>query len=159
MDWIWTEAEKLGGVATMFAALVGLCALVPAAWQIVSAKSVALRISAIEAYQSYMRSCIDRPHLGTWKMFVAWSGHTSAEQLEDQSDVKAEAYVWLLSDMLMTCELALYAARSDKSWLDTIHGQIKLHEPAIRALWPRWRLVYSPSLRRIVDASLARLAT
>lgn len=159
MDWVWTNAEKLGALATIVAAFIGVGALVFAAMQIASARAVAMETSALQAYQEYMRSCIDRPHLGTWKMFAAWSGQSSADTLEDQSDVKTEAYVWLLSDMLMTCELALVAARRDRSWLETIHGQIVLHEPAVRAVWPTWRSVYSASLRRVVDASLERLSS
>lgn len=158
IDWLWANAEKLGAMATIVAAFVGMGALIFAALQIASGRNVAMETTALQAYQDYLRSCIDRPHLGTWKMFSAWSGHKTADQLEAQTDAKAEAYVWLLSDMLMTCELALIAARRDPSWLNTIDTQIELHAPAIQAVWPHWRSVYSQPLRKVVDASLVRLA-
>lgn len=102
LDWIWVNAEKHAAISTVLALVVGGAALFFAAWQIASARTVAMQTTALQAYQTYLRACIDRPHLGTWKMFSSWSGITSIERLEDQTCEKVEAYVWALSDMLMT---------------------------------------------------------
>lgn len=156
-EWAWENSDKLADLATMAASVFTVMAVAFVAVQIVESRATAREATAEQAYLSYLSTCVDRPHLGTWKMFAARSGLDSPETIEDQTNEECEAYVWMLSEMLMTLELALVAARTEKSWLSTVALQVELHEPPIRKVWPTWKSNYKPVLAGAVEAALRAL--
>jgi hypothetical protein len=144
MYWIFENAEKLGGLATVGAMIAALCALVFALIQILEARSSQREATAKDIYRDYLKLAFDNPEFanpaeGGWKDKGEW--------------IKDEKYRWFVTFMLNSCDEISRSKPRDKTWRKVIQTEFDLHKDYLKSREfneddKGWCL-YSPKLKKI----------
>ncbi|OYW82942.1 MAG: hypothetical protein B7Z26_01970 [Asticcacaulis sp. 32-58-5] len=160
MDWIWENADKIGGLGGAISSIIALIAVVFAVQQIKVSRSTAHEINAIQVYQEYLKACVERPKLGCWEIFAQYYEYEAPAELfdSDEYDENVEAYLWFVSQMLQMCELVLASPHSKELEM-SLKVQIGWHKETIIELWERksWAESYSKKLRELVAEEIQSL--
>jgi hypothetical protein len=158
MDWVWQNADKIGGLAGALSSIIALIAVLFAVWQIAVSRSTAHEINAIQAYQLYLKACVEKPKFGSWEIFCKFSEGSFKKPYElfgERASEESEAYLWHVTEMLRMCELVLTVTR-EKHMKKSITSQIEWHDEVIIELWKKrgWGGDFSKELTGLLEKTI-----
>jgi hypothetical protein len=171
MDWSIDDWTELGAAASVTAAgvsivsaFVAIISLFFVYSQIKSQSKSAREVKAIEAWDAYLRLCVDRPELSSETTFEsAFKRKPNTNYLDNDKD--DERYLWFVSVMLNASEQVLLNSPSWRDWRHAIRAQVVYHETFLRSVWldsdvegapAGWRSHYSKRVCDIVESVIGK---
>ena len=112
MTWILANAERLGGLATVAAALIAILATGIAVWALLSGRSSQREATAKDIYRDYLKLAFDNPEIA--------SGRRVDKAME-------EKYEWFVAFLLTSCDEIVRIIRGDETWRKGIRVDLKPH--------------------------------
>jgi hypothetical protein len=152
MCWLWENAEKLGALATVLAALVGILALAYADYQIKEARKIARETNAYELWREYQRHAFENPKLADPSLRLADFDYEALTI--DGSPELFQQYERFIDFVLNACEEIF--TRSEE-WKLSVRDQIKLHRGYLESahfLKSGYFEHYNPKFRAFIKQSL-----
>jgi len=143
MCWIFENAEKLGGLATVITAIVAVAAAIFAWRTIESSRASQQEATAKDIYRDYLRLAFDNPKLANPRAFE------NPERLKQD-----EKYRWFVAFMLNSCDEIARSQPEDNSWRKAIIEDLKFHVDYLKSSQFKedgGRSLYSLELRDIID--------
>jgi len=151
MRWIFDNAEKLGGLATVVTAVIAFCALIFAYKQIQETRDSQREATAKDVYRDYLKLAFENPKLSNPDKFTNVEGgwKYKDEWMQD------EQYRWFVAFMLNSCDEILSSNPGDETWRRAILEDLKFHKGYLRSTEFKqeeggWDL-FSPELNEIGD--------
>ena len=150
MSWIFENAEKLGGIATVLTACVALFALIVVPLQIRAAKNSQREATAKDIYRDYLKLAFEHPKLANPTKFV---GQDNGDWKHMGEWIQDEQYRWFVAFMLNSCDEILSSRRRDKIWREVILMDFECHKDYLKsrefAEQERGWELFSPELKKI----------
>lgn len=146
-DWGDFGSAVAGGSAAL--------ALIFGFFQILEAKRVARETNALQSHREYLSMCLQHPELSSSLMFAMPRAITDFSEIKKMMTEESETYLWLLSILLNNCEQVLESVKDDEAWRKVLRDQLRIHYPALKALWDDWGEGYGEKLKLLwseVDA-------
>jgi hypothetical protein len=144
MNWIFENAEKLGGLATVVAALVALLAICIAIWALISGRNSQREATAKDIYRDYLKLAFDNPEI-------------AAARRADSA--QEEKYEWFVAFLLTSCDEIVRIMPRDKTWREGICIDLKPHLDYFESEAFKddggWKL-YSSKFKTIVEEAFRR---
>ena len=158
-DW-----SDVGDAATAATFVVAFASAVFAVGQVRGQARVAREIRATEAWDNYLRLCVDQPELSSVSAFQ--NEYRRSPNLDYRQNSKEdEKYLWFLSVLLNASEQVLLSAPNWRRWRDAIADQLSYHAAVLDVVWSGsaesgqgWMHHYSERMRSIVRDVLAELS-
>jgi hypothetical protein len=139
MNWIFENAEKLGGLATVVAALVAILATCIAVLALLTGRNSQREATAKDIYRDYLKLAFDNPEIA-----IAHRADRGQE----------EKYQWFVAFLLTSCDEIVRIMPRDKTWRKGIRIDLKPHLEYFRSREFEedggWDL-YSRKLKAIAD--------
>ncbi|WP_373414840.1 hypothetical protein [Ensifer aridi] len=148
------QLQILEAVSAAASALAAFLAILYAVYQVAESKRVSREATALQAHREYLALCVERPELSSSLMFAKNSGVKDFGEIEKTLSKESEAYLWFAAVLLGTCEQILENVSASGAWKRIIKGQLLMHWPLLKVMWPKWRGGYSSKLQKLVDQVL-----
>jgi len=148
MNWIFENAEKLGGIATVVATLVAISATLVAIWALRTARSSQSEATAKDIYRDYLKLAFDHPEIA--------SDFDKDELLHNKE--KYEKYQWFVAFLLTSCD-EIVRISPDDTWRRAILKDLEPHVWYLNSDFKNyedWGL-YSSKLRDLAQKAGARV--
>ncbi|MGJ5069844.1 hypothetical protein [Bradyrhizobium oligotrophicum] len=152
MSWIFDNAEKLGGLATMLTACIAIFALFFAHKQIQEARNSQREATAKEIYGDYLKLAFENPNFANPKIYVG----TANKGWKHEGDwIQDERYRWFVAFMLNSYDEICSISRKDETWRKVILMDLRCHREYLKSRHfiedeCGWDL-FSPELKEIAD--------
>ena len=137
MSWIFEHAERLGGLATVAAAIIALLATGIAVWALLSGRNSQREATAKDIYRDYLKLAFEHPEIAVARR---------------ADSVQEEKYQWFVAFLLTSCDEIVRILPRDKTWRKGIRIDLKPHLAYLKSDAFKddggWDL-YSPKLKMI----------
>jgi hypothetical protein len=159
MNWAIQTWADVGSVATVVTAGIALLSAGFALGQISAQARVAREVKAIEAWDGYLRLCVEKPELSSSATFFrTYSRYPNVDYTQNSKE--DEQYLWFVSALLNAGEQILLNAPEGREWKAAIKDQVGFHEPVLKQVWygrrkpepalDAWFPYYSKRMQQIV---------
>ncbi len=156
MGWDINNWEAVGNLATVVTAAVAVFSAGFAFGQIFSQIKATREVRATEAYDAYLKLCVEKPEFSSTTAFQKRFNRAPNPDAATNSN-EDEQYLWFVSVMLNAGEQIILSAPKSQEWQSSLISQMSYHKTTLKLVWGDWKRHYSQQLQKLVQEAVPQV--